>query len=61
MTPRDGSPSDLSDVRWALIEPVLPAWRTRHRKDALDLGRPPEHDLRSLMNTALHPDRTGTP
>ncbi|GLJ93520.1 hypothetical protein GCM10017589_61340 [Streptomyces poonensis] len=27
MTPRDGYPSDLSDDRWALIEPVLTGWR----------------------------------
>ncbi|MFE9734793.1 IS5/IS1182 family transposase, partial [Streptomyces sp. NPDC005863] len=27
MTDRRAYPSDLSDARWALIEPVLSAWR----------------------------------
>jgi hypothetical protein len=35
-------PSDLSDARWALIEPVLTAWRAERRSSALDIGRPPE-------------------
>ena len=61
MTPHDGYPSDLSDERRALIEPVLTSWRTKRRKDALDIGRPPEHDLRSLMNAVLYVDRTGIP
>ncbi|MGH4036069.1 IS5 family transposase [Actinomycetota bacterium Odt1-20B] len=61
MTPRGGYPSDLSDERWELIEPVLTAWRAKRRRDALDIGRPPEHDLRSLMNAVLHVDRTGIP
>ncbi|MFD0684831.1 transposase, partial [Actinomadura fibrosa] len=43
-------PSDLSDERWALIEPTLTAWRAARRRHALDIGRPPEHDLRALMN-----------
>ncbi|MFE6166230.1 IS5 family transposase [Streptomyces sp. NPDC056486] len=61
MTPHDGYPSDLSDERWELIEPVLAAWRTKRRRDALDIGRPPEHELRSLMNAVLYVDRTGIP
>ncbi|CAM5414189.1 DDE transposase [Streptomyces spiroverticillatus] len=61
MTPRDGYPSDLSDERWALIAPALTAWRTRRRRDALDIGRPPEHDLRQIMNAILYVDRTGIP
>ncbi|CAM5407514.1 DDE transposase [Streptomyces spiroverticillatus] len=61
MTPHDGYPSDLSDERWALIAPALTAWRTRRRRDALDIGRPPEHDLRQIMNAILYVDRTGIP
>ncbi|WP_030253155.1 IS5 family transposase [Streptomyces violens] len=61
MTPHDGYPSDLSDDRWALIEPVLTAWRARRRRDAPDFGRPPEHDLRRLMDAILYVDRTGIP
>jgi hypothetical protein len=41
-------PSDLSDPRWELIEPVPAAWRFEHRGRALDFARPPEHDLRDM-------------
>ncbi|MDQ0934959.1 hypothetical protein [Streptomyces turgidiscabies] len=34
MTERRAYPSDLSDARWELIEPVLSAWRFERR------GRP---------------------
>ncbi len=46
MPKRRPYPSDLSDARWELIEPVLAAWRFERRGRALDFGRPPEHDLR---------------
>ncbi|MER6075343.1 IS5 family transposase [Streptomyces sp. NPDC001817] len=59
MTERRAYPSDLSDVRWALIEPVLSAWRAERRRYALNIGRPPEHDLREIMNAILYVDRTG--
>ncbi|MFF2922652.1 IS5 family transposase [Streptomyces celluloflavus] len=52
-------PSDLSDARWELIEPVLSAWRFERRGRALDFGRPPEHDLREIMDAILYVDRTG--
>ncbi|MEU8401781.1 IS5 family transposase [Nonomuraea sp. NPDC048892] len=53
-------PSDLSDARWALIEPVLTAWRAERRSGALDIGRPPEHDLRTICNAILY-NRTSIP
>ncbi|MER5466738.1 IS5 family transposase [Streptomyces sp. NPDC002668] len=59
MTERRPYPSDLSDARWELIEPVLFAWRAERRRRALDIGRPPEHDLREIMNAILYVDRTG--
>jgi transposase len=59
MTERRAYPSDLSDARWALIEPVLSAWRFERRGRALDFGRPPRHDLREIMNAILYVDRTG--
>ncbi|MGW3140973.1 IS5 family transposase [Streptomyces sp. NPDC001139] len=59
MTDRRAYPSDLSDARWELIEPVLSAWRFERRRRALDFGRPPEHDLREIMNAILYVDRTG--
>lgn len=52
-------PSDLSDARWQLIEPVLAAWRFERRGRALDFGRPPEHDLRDIMDAILYVDRAG--
>ncbi|UQT61292.1 IS5 family transposase [Streptomyces durmitorensis] len=64
MTPHTGYPSDLSDERderWELTAPVLAARRARRRRDALDIGRPPEHDLRQIMNAILYVDRTGIP
>ncbi|WP_371658440.1 IS5 family transposase [Streptomyces sp. NBC_00280] len=61
MTPHRPYPSDLSDARWALIEPVLTFWRDQRRARALDIGRPPEHDLRQIMNAILYVDRTGIP
>jgi transposase len=30
MSDRKSYPSDLTDERWALIEPVLAAWKARH-------------------------------
>ncbi|WP_369275621.1 IS5 family transposase [Streptomyces sp. R11] len=59
MTDRRAYPSDLSDARWELIEPVLSAWRFERRGRALDFGRPPQHDLREIMNAILYVDRTG--
>ncbi|WP_314249767.1 IS5 family transposase [Streptomyces sp. DSM 40907] len=59
MTERRAYPSDPSDARWELIEPVLSAWRFERRGRALDFGRPPRHDLREIMNAILYVDRTG--
>lgn len=59
MTDRPPYPSDLSDARWELIEPVLSAWRFERRGRALDFGRPPRHDLSEITNAILYVDRTG--
>ncbi|MGW7289069.1 IS5 family transposase [Streptomyces sp. NPDC054847] len=53
--------SDLSDARWELLEPTLSAWRAERRGKGLDIGRPPEHDLRRIMDAILYVDRTGIP
>lgn len=58
MAKRRPFPSDLSDARWELIEAVLSAWRFERRGRALDFGRPPEHDLRDIMDAILYVDRT---
>ncbi|WP_051820340.1 IS5/IS1182 family transposase [Streptomyces sp. NRRL S-920] len=52
-------PSDLSDARWELIEPVLSAWRYERHGRALGFARPARHDLREIMNAILYVDRTG--
>lgn len=54
-------PSDLSDARWELLEPTLTAWRAERRGNGLDIGRPPEHDRRRIMDAILYVDRTGIP
>ncbi|MGW8777559.1 IS5 family transposase [Streptomyces sp. NPDC055796] len=54
-------PSDLSDARWELMQPVLSAWGAERRGKGLDIGRPPEHDLRRIMDAVLYVDRTGIP
>ena len=38
---------------------MLSAWRFERRDRALDFGRPPEHDLREIMDAILYVDRTG--
>ena len=61
MPTRRPYPSDLSDARWALVEPTLTAWRQRERWAGLSIGRPPRHDLRSVLDAILSADRTGIP
>ncbi|MGW0393022.1 IS5 family transposase [Streptomyces sp. NPDC003042] len=61
MPERRRYPSDLSDARWQLVEPVLTAWRSERRGRGLDIGRPPDHDLRSLLDAVLYVNRTGIP
>jgi transposase len=60
MPDRPAYPSDLSDARWALIEPRLTAWR-QARTDAGVGGRPATHDLRDIFNAILYLNRTGCP
>jgi transposase len=56
MTPRRAYRSDLSDVRWALIEPILTEWRQRRR--GLPITRV-KHSLREIVNAILYVNRTG--
>jgi hypothetical protein len=53
-------PSDLSDARWALIEPTLTAWR-KARLDRRPTGQPAKVDLRDVFNAILYVNRTGIP
>jgi transposase len=59
MTSRRPYPTDLSDARWALIEPVLSAWRAERAAAALAIAPPPEHDLREIVNAILYVNRAG--
>lgn len=61
MTRRRPYPSDLSDARWELTEPTLSTRRAERRGKGLTIGRPPEHDLRRIMDAVLYVDRTGIP
>ncbi len=58
MTSRRTYPSDLSDARWALIQPRLTAWRAA-RTDAGIGTRTPHHDLREIFNAIVYVNRTG--
>ncbi|GGL21869.1 hypothetical protein Sme01_62400 [Sphaerisporangium melleum] len=56
MTERKPYPSDLSDERWALIEPVITAWKAAHPSVS---GHPGRYDLREIVNAILYQSRTG--
>ncbi|MFD3997114.1 IS5 family transposase [Streptomyces sp. NPDC058583] len=58
MTPRRAYRSDVSDARWALIEPVFAAWRAA-RSGPGTAAR--VHDLREIVNAILYVNRTGIP
>src|SRR5450631_3407070 len=51
--PRKAYPSDLTDEQWSLLEPLLPPARTD------GIGRPPEVDLREVINAILFINRSG--
>jgi transposase len=53
---RRAYPSDLSDARWALIEPTLTAWRAARRGPGVAAR---VHDLREIVNAILYVCRTG--
>lgn len=55
-TPRRPYRTDLSDARWALIEPMLLTWRAR--RAGLGIAKI-QHDLREIVNAILYVNRTG--
>jgi transposase len=61
MSDRRRYPSDLSDARWALVEPLLTNWRTEQARHGLNIGHPPRHDLRDILDAVLYVARTGIP
>lgn len=58
MTARRAYRSDVSDARWALIEPVFAAWRAARPGPGTAAG---VHDLREIVNAILYVNRTGIP
>ncbi|TDE41383.1 IS5 family transposase [Nonomuraea mesophila] len=58
MSKRKPYPSDISDARWALIEPTLTAWR-QARLDRRPTGQPASVELRDIFNAILYVNRTG--
>jgi transposase len=58
MTERRAYPSDISDARWALIEPTLTAWQ-QARIDRRPTGEPARTDVREVFNAILYVNRTG--
>ncbi|GAA2646657.1 hypothetical protein GCM10010425_65450 [Streptomyces spororaveus] len=61
MSERRPYPSDLSDARWALVEPLLTSWRDDQARHGLNIGTPPQHSLRDLLDAVLYVARTGIP
>jgi transposase len=58
VTGRRPYPSDVSDARWVLIEPVLLAWR-QERLDRSPVPSQPKYALRDIWDALLYLDRTG--
>ena len=56
MSERKRYPSDLTDERWALIEPVLTAWKAGHPSAS---GHQGGYELREIVNAILYQSRTG--
>ncbi|MGP3972389.1 IS5 family transposase [Streptomyces sp. 6N223] len=56
MSERRPYPSDLSDEQWSLIEPVITAWKDRHRSVS---GHQGACAMREIVNAILYQSRTG--
>ncbi|MGW0665415.1 IS5 family transposase [Streptodolium elevatio] len=56
MSERQPYKSDLSDERWALVEPVISAWKARHPSVSGHSGR---YEMREIVNALLYQSRTG--
>ena len=56
MSERRPYPSDLSDERWALIEPVITAWKAAHPSVS---GHQGSYAMREIVNAIFYQGRTG--
>ncbi|MCF1600278.1 transposase [Streptomyces muensis] len=50
--------SDLSDEQWALIEPMITAWKQERVARSAN-GDPESCDLREVVNAIFYQNRTG--
>nr|WP_249938315.1 transposase [Streptomyces mirabilis] len=55
---RRSCPSDLADEQWALIEPMITAWK-QGRVERSPTGDPGDCDLREVVNAIFYQNRTG--
>lgn len=56
MVERRDYPSDLTDERWALIEPMITAWKAAHPSVSGHQGR---YAMREIINAIFYQSRTG--
>ncbi|MGI5268879.1 IS5 family transposase [Nonomuraea sp. CA-218870] len=56
MSERKPYATDLSDERWALIEPVITAWKAAHPSVS---GHQGKYQMREIVNAILYQSRTG--
>ncbi|GAA3477722.1 hypothetical protein GCM10018966_022520 [Streptomyces yanii] len=56
MSDRRPYKSDLSDERWALIEPVITSWKAQHPSVS---GHQGAYETREIVNALLYQSRTG--
>ncbi|MEU6322686.1 IS5 family transposase [Streptomyces sp. NPDC047009] len=56
MSDRKPYKSDLSNERWALIEPVITAWKAKHPSVS---GHQGNYEMREIINAILYQSRTG--
>ena len=56
MSERKPYPSDLTDERWALIEPVITAWKAAHPSVS---GHQGSYEMREIVNAIFYQGRTG--
>lgn len=56
MSQRKPYPSDLSDEQWALIEPVITAWKAAHPSVS---GHEGDYEMREIVNAIRYQGRTG--
>lgn len=57
MSERKSYKTDLSDEQWALVEPVITAWKGAHPSVSGHRGR---YEMREIVNALLYQGRTAS-